>query len=135
MYLIRFLPTFAAFCVFLWISRDFADLPQFRGSATTRNIRSPALSSLVIRAKRWPGLLNIVQFLYNIKQPRPPFVRPNENSPIIFHLYNVATKCLMHHMHIQSETENDDWLLTWNGTFQLQTFAPQFKIHLLVELV
>ena len=26
MYLIRFLPNFAVFCVFLWISRDFADL-------------------------------------------------------------------------------------------------------------
>ena len=41
MYLIRFLPNFAVFFVFLWISRDFADLPEFRGSATARNIRSP----------------------------------------------------------------------------------------------
>ena len=43
MYLIRFLPNFAVFFVFLWISRDFADLPQFRGSATARNIRSPEI--------------------------------------------------------------------------------------------
>ena len=41
MYLIRFLPNFAVFCVFLWISRDFADLPEFHGCATARNIRSP----------------------------------------------------------------------------------------------
>ena len=41
MYLIRFLPNFAVFCVFLGISRDFADLREFRGSATARNIRSP----------------------------------------------------------------------------------------------
>ena len=41
MYLIRFLPNFAVFFVFLWITRDFADLPEFHGSATARNIRSP----------------------------------------------------------------------------------------------
>ena len=39
--LIIFLPTFAVFFVFLRISQDFADLPEFRGSATARNIRSP----------------------------------------------------------------------------------------------
>ena len=41
MYLIRFLPNFGVFFVFLWISRDFVDLPEFRGSATARNVRSP----------------------------------------------------------------------------------------------
>ena len=40
-YLIRFLINFAVFCVFLRILRDFADLPEFRGSATAQNIRSP----------------------------------------------------------------------------------------------
>ena len=39
--LIIFLPNFAVFFVFLRISQDFADLPEFRGSATARNIRSP----------------------------------------------------------------------------------------------
>ena len=39
--MIRFLPNFAVFCVFLWISQDFTDLPEFRGSTTARNIRSP----------------------------------------------------------------------------------------------
>ena len=29
MYLITFLVNFAVFCVFLWILRDFADLPEF----------------------------------------------------------------------------------------------------------
>ena len=43
-YLIRFLPNFAVFCVFLWISRD---LPEFRGSATARKIRSLALRTKV----------------------------------------------------------------------------------------
>ena len=43
-YLIRFLPNFEVFFVFLGISRDFADLPEFRGSATARNIRSPVFS-------------------------------------------------------------------------------------------
>ena len=41
MYLEIFLADFAVFCVFLGISRDFAEIPEFRGSATARNIRSP----------------------------------------------------------------------------------------------
>ena len=41
MYLVRFLANFAGFRLFLWISRDFADLLEIRGSATARNIRSP----------------------------------------------------------------------------------------------
>ena len=40
MYLIRLLVNFAVFCVFLWISRDFADLPEFRSSVTAQNIWS-----------------------------------------------------------------------------------------------
>ena len=41
MYLVEFLANFAVFHVFLSISRDFADIPEFRGSATARNFRSP----------------------------------------------------------------------------------------------
>ena len=41
MYLEIFLADFAVFRVFLGISRDFAETPEFRGSATARNIRSP----------------------------------------------------------------------------------------------
>ena len=41
MYLEIFLVDFAVFRVFLGISRDFAEIPEFRGSATARNIRSP----------------------------------------------------------------------------------------------
>ena len=44
---------FAVFCVFLWISRDFADLPQFRGSATARNIRTPVLRRRTWRRGLW----------------------------------------------------------------------------------
>ena len=41
MYSIRFLPNFAAFLsVYLWISWDFADLPEFCSSVTVQNIRS-----------------------------------------------------------------------------------------------
>ena len=53
MYLIRFLPNFTVFCVFLWISRDLADLPEFRGSTTARNIRSPVTIGLVL-SKHYP---------------------------------------------------------------------------------
>ena len=41
MYLVRFLVNFAGFCVILWISRDFVDLLEIRGSTTARNIRRP----------------------------------------------------------------------------------------------
>ena len=34
MYLVEFQANFAVFRVFLSISRDFADIPEFRGSAT-----------------------------------------------------------------------------------------------------
>ena len=44
MYLEIFLADFAVFRVFGGISRDFAEIPEFRGSATARNIRSPDLS-------------------------------------------------------------------------------------------
>ena len=45
MYLEIFLADFAVFRVFWGISRDFAEMPEFRGSATARNIRSPAYAS------------------------------------------------------------------------------------------
>ena len=41
MYLEIFLADFAVFRVLGGISRDFAEMPEFRGSATARNIRSP----------------------------------------------------------------------------------------------
>ena len=42
MYLEKFLAGFAVFRVFLGISRDFVEIPEFRRSATARNIRNPA---------------------------------------------------------------------------------------------
>ena len=36
---------FAVFRVFGGISRDFAEIPEFRGSATARNIRSPDITT------------------------------------------------------------------------------------------
>ena len=41
MHLEIFLADFAVFRVFWGISRDFAEIPEFRGSATARIIRSP----------------------------------------------------------------------------------------------
>ena len=41
MYLEIFVADFAVFRVFWGISRDFAEISEFRGSATARNIRSP----------------------------------------------------------------------------------------------
>ena len=49
MYLAIFLVDFAVFRVFLGISRDFAEIPEFRGSATARNIRSPDISKIIAK--------------------------------------------------------------------------------------
>ena len=52
MYLEIFLADFAVFRVFLGISRDFAEIPEFRGSATA-NYQKPCLrfGSLFIQTK------------------------------------------------------------------------------------
>ena len=52
MYLEIFLVDFAVFRVFLGISRDFAEIPEFRGSATKRNIRSPVNGTLFYNVKK-----------------------------------------------------------------------------------
>ena len=44
MYLEIFPADSTVFRVFWGISRDFAEIPEFRGSATARNIRSPVMS-------------------------------------------------------------------------------------------
>ena len=48
MYLEIFLADFAVFRVLGGISRDFAEIPEFRGAATARNIRSPGYSSVMV---------------------------------------------------------------------------------------
>ena len=48
-----FLADLAVFHVFLGISRDFAEIPEFRGSATARNIRSPVYKVLNMKKSRF----------------------------------------------------------------------------------
>ena len=55
MYLEIFLADFTVFRVFLGISRDFAEIPEFRGSATARNIRSPDSGDTCVSPKDVPG--------------------------------------------------------------------------------
>ena len=47
MYLEIFLTDFAVFRGFLGNSRDFAEIPEFRRSATARNIRSPVSNNII----------------------------------------------------------------------------------------
>ena len=54
MYLEIFLADFAVFRVFLGVSRDFAEIPEFRGSATAQIIRSP--DKLNGKADQYKGL-------------------------------------------------------------------------------
>ena len=54
MYLEIFLADFAVFHVFLGISRVFAEIPEFRGSATAQNIRSP-VSVFLLRTQVRPS--------------------------------------------------------------------------------
>ena len=64
MYLIRFLPNFVAFCVFLWILWDFEDLPEFRSSATARNIRSPVLAMTdFLSSEVYNNLYSVLTFI------------------------------------------------------------------------
>ena len=54
MYLEIFLADFAVFRVFLGISRDFAEIPEFRGSATARNLRSPVeTKNRTLKCLKW----------------------------------------------------------------------------------
>ena len=55
MYLVRFLANFAGFRLFLWISQDFADLLEIRGSTTARNIRTLYIACYVgcVTASSW----------------------------------------------------------------------------------
>ena len=62
MYLEIFLADFAVFRVFEGISRDFVEIPEFRGSATARNIRSPVKST--INSKQ-PGFFFI--YIHNVR--------------------------------------------------------------------
>ena len=52
MYLEIFLADFTVFRVFWEISRDFAEIPEFRGCATARNIRSPVESAFDNKKKK-----------------------------------------------------------------------------------
>ena len=74
MYLMRCLPNFAIFCVFLWIAQDFVDLPEFRGSVTARNIRSLGICiySLLPDGSVMPG---IVAWLLQREDSRDPLPR------------------------------------------------------------
>ena len=61
--LVRFPANFAGFCVFLWISRDFADLLEIRGSATAWNIRSPKYHRS-IAAILWDSVVAVIAIMY-----------------------------------------------------------------------
>ena len=50
--------------MFLGISRDFAEIPEFRGSATARNTRSPASKKMRVRAKDVPYNDNTLEECY-----------------------------------------------------------------------
>ena len=50
---INFLTDFAVFHVFWGISWDFVEIPEFRGSATARNIRSPVYKVLNMKKSRF----------------------------------------------------------------------------------
>ena len=73
MYLEIFLADFAVFRVFFGILRDFVEIPEFRGSATARNIRSPGNCSTIV-------FFVIQLWLY--------FIFTNQNLPALFVLSN-----------------------------------------------
>ena len=72
-YLIRFLPNFMVFYVFLWISWHFTDLPEFCGSTTVQNIRRADIctctGSLVSLKNDVWGTSTDIQLLNNVSLP------------------------------------------------------------------
>ena len=64
MYLEIFLVDFAVFRLFLGISRDFAEMPEFRGSVTARNIRSPVHNIIQTLVPDFFTSLDL-KFIYN----------------------------------------------------------------------
>ena len=73
MYLIRFLPNFMVFYVFLWISWHFTDLPEFCASTTMQNIRRADIctctGSLVSLKNDVWGTSTNIQLLNNVSLP------------------------------------------------------------------
>ena len=75
MYLEIFQADFAVFRVFWGISRDFAEIPEFRGSATARNIRSPGNFILSSKSTPW-------KVIFIIQPPSPlEFLGPLTSPP------------------------------------------------------
>ena len=73
MYLAIFLADFTVFRVSLGILRDFAEVPEFRGSATAQNIRSPDCSLvqpiLEYASLVWAALPNcLVQLVESVQK-------------------------------------------------------------------
>ena len=64
MCLVEFLANFAVFHMFLSISRDFAGIPEFRGSATARNFRSPEFHGIGNCTRYSTTLMKTKQVVY-----------------------------------------------------------------------
>ena len=73
MYLEIFLADFAVFRVFWGISRDFAEIPEFRGSMTARNIRSPVIMSAIL-----------LYLLHNVSSFLPVYISSDKYMITIF---------------------------------------------------
>ena len=89
MYLEIFLADFAVCRVFWGISRDFAGMPEFRGSATARNIRGPVqwiTQFVAIILIRWMAIYSVestIQHQNNRGLVRPailPFSHSSANK-------------------------------------------------------
>ena len=78
MYLEIFLADFAVFRVFLRISRDFAEIPEFRGSATARNIRSPEIHKRKIISALWIQRISSKNFWFQNRKELLPWLITGE---------------------------------------------------------
>ena len=73
---IRFLVNFAVFCMFLWISQNFLDLPEFHSSTTAWNIRSPIII-IIIRTHHTYRIISSCR-CYNVLPWSSPHKSPFE---------------------------------------------------------
>ena len=95
MYLEIFLVDFTVFPVFWGISRDFAEIPEFRGSATVQNIRSPVIG---VHTCTCTVLIVVIYIIAMCKRTQQlPTLLAWENA-IVFGSNNVALHFVPHGM-------------------------------------
>ena len=141
MYLVRFLANFAGFRMFLWISRDFTDLLEIRGSATAQNIRSPDWENKMYKRKRSIGRVQVssLYFLYKPNQTKRYIWKVVANKKETFQRWNTPSWfklvwstfffCRLNSLFQVEVFEAIQHILTSRAGWKFQSLSPYYKIR------